>query len=112
MDISGNKLLTYLLTIYTYEYRVSEHPYEYRVSEHPYEYRVSGQFTSWIYINKINITLHFFTHVETLGVGYITTNLYIFFIRNIYFCPPKDVPRRQTTASICTRATMFFLPNN
>ena len=27
---------------------------------------------------------------------------------NIYFCPPKDVPRRQTTASICTRATMVF----
>ena len=32
---------------------------------------------SWIYINKINITLHFFTHVETLGVGYINNYFFI-----------------------------------
>ena len=54
---------------------------------------------SWIYINTINITLHFFTHVETLGVGYIN-NYFFNLLYKKYMtpkgCPPKaeDVPRR------------------
>ena len=66
-------LVTFSIYIYIYIYT-----YEYRVSGHVYEFRVSGQFISWIYINKINITLHFFTHVETVGVGYINNYFFIF----------------------------------